>query len=95
MVRETTPGWAVECAEGCGLSRTGHYTCALGSFLVAVALASIGVRAVFLLPSVPELLASFAIVFGFFVLWAAVWIVIEAFWDRRIAYRTTYGTIGR
>jgi hypothetical protein len=83
--RGTTPSWAVECAEECGLSRTGRYACALGSFLVAIALASIGVTTVLLLLGVPELLASFAVVFGFFVLWAGTWLTTEAVWNHWIA----------
>ena len=86
MVRETTSSWAVECTDECGLSRTGHYACALGSFLVAIALASIGITTLFVLLSVPELLASFALVFGFFALWAGTWLTTEAVWNRWIAH---------
>lgn len=78
MLEKTTPGWVIERTDGGGLSRFGHYACVFVGFVVATLLVATGVRAVVVSLGVPELLASFVIVFGFFVLCAGAWLAIEA-----------------
>ena len=94
MLDKTTPGWAVEYTDGCGLSRFGHYACAFAGFLATTVAVLLGVTTFVVLLGVPELLASFAIVFGFFALWASAWLAIEAAWNSWIARRTTADAAG-
>lgn len=95
MLERTTPGWAIECTEGCGLSRAGHYACALAGFVVALLSIAVWVTAVLLLLGVPELIASFAIVFGFFALWAGAWTATATVWNAWIARRVAAESGGR
>jgi hypothetical protein len=70
--------------DDCGLSRFGFYACALAGFVAAAAIALLGVTTFVLFLGVPELLASFAVVFGFFSLWAGTWLATDTIWDRWI-----------
>ena len=88
MLERDTLGWAIECTDECSLSRTGHYACAVAGFVVALLSVAVGVTTVLLLLGAPELVASFTIVFGFFVLWAGTWTATAAVWNARIARRT-------
>jgi hypothetical protein len=90
MVEKTTPDWAIECADECGLSRTGHYACALASFLVALVLAFVISTILAVAFAVPAVLAPLAVVLGFFTLWAGTWIASEVVWDRWISRRTEF-----
>jgi hypothetical protein len=87
MIERTTPGWAVECTDRCGLSRFGHYACAFAGFVAAVLVVSLGASTVLVALGIPESIASFTIVFGFFGLWAGTWLATEVLWHHWIARR--------
>jgi len=87
MLEKTTPGWAIECTDECGLSRIGHYACALVGFVAAVLFVLVATTTLLVVLGVSELIASFTIVFGFFALWAGAWITAAAVWNAWIARR--------